>query len=148
MKAEIIRVEQGDDGTFGVLKLEGKCFCVTLELPWYDIDNDGYSDKNVSCIPDGKYICYRYQSPTHGEVWEIQDVPKRTRVQIHAGNTVKDTLGCILVAQHFSKLQGNRAILNSGNTFKQFMLATKQANRLDLTIDLYRDLSRFVGNAF
>jgi hypothetical protein len=142
MKVEIIRVEQGDDGTFGVLKLEGKCFCVTLELPWVDNQN------NISCIPDSDYICYRFDSPSHGEVWELQDVPNRTHVQIHPGNSVKDTLGCIVVAQYFGKLQGNRAVLNSGNTFKQFMLATKQANRLDLTIDSYRDLSRFVGSAF
>jgi hypothetical protein len=68
-------------------------------------------------------------------------------VQIHAGNTVKDTLGCILVAQYFGKLQGNRAILNSGNTFEQFMNVTKQSNQLNLIIDSYVDLSRITGHA-
>ena len=141
MDAHIIRIERGDEGIFGVLKLEGRCFCVTLELPWYDNQND------ISAIPDGTYTCYRFQSPTHGLVWELQAVPNRMYVQIHAGNTVKDTLGCILVAQYFGKLQGNRAILNSGNTFEQFMNVTKQSNQLNLIIDSYVDLSRITGHA-
>jgi hypothetical protein len=139
--AEIIRVEQGDDGILGVLKLEGRCFCVTLELPWYDNQND------ISAIPNSTYTCYRFQSPKHGEVWVLMDVPNRTHVQIHAGNTTKDTLGCILVAQYFGKLQGNRTIQNSGKTFEQFMDVTRQANRLELKIDSYRDLSKFEGYA-
>ena len=149
MNAEIIRVERSDEGIFGVLKLEGRCFCVTLELPWYsnkstsDTPNDS---SDISSIPDGTYICYRVQSPSRGEVWQLQDVPNRQHVLIHAGNTVKDTLGCILVAQYFGKLQGNRAVLNSGTTFSQFMDVTKQVNRLDLMIDSYRDLSHFIGN--
>lgn len=143
MNAEIIRVERSNEGIFGVLKLEGRCFCVTLELPWYS--NKSTSDtpndpSDISSIPDGTYTCYRVQSPSRGEVWQLQDVPNRQHVLIHAGNTVKDTMGCILVAQYFGKLQGNRAILNSGDTFEKFMDVTRQVNRLDLTIDSYRYL--------
>lgn len=141
MNVQINRLERAEDGIYGVLKLEWRCFCVTLELPWYD------NQENISAIPDGEYICYRFQSPSRGEVWELQNLPNRKHVQIHAGNTVKDTLGCILVAQYFGKLQGNRAILNSGKTFNEFMEATRQANRLDLTIDSYIDLSKFRGHA-
>jgi hypothetical protein len=134
MNAKIIRVERSIEGIFGVLKLEYRCFCVTIE-------NEELS------IPDGEYVCYRYQSPKNGEVWELQDVPGRTHIQIHPANEAYQLLGCIAVGQYFDKLRGNRAILNSGNTFEQFMKVTKQANRLDLTIDSYRDLSRFKGNA-
>jgi hypothetical protein len=136
MNAEIIRVEQSNEGIFGVLKLEGRCFCVTLELPWVNNQNE------ISAIPKGEYTCYRVQSPSQGEVWQLQNVPNRKHVLIHAGNTTRDTLGCILVAQFFGKLQGNRAVLNSGTTFNQFMEVTRQVNRLDLTIDSYRELSK------
>ena len=46
-KAEIVRLEKSADGTFGVLRLDGKVFCVTLELP------DRGNKVNVSCIPVG-----------------------------------------------------------------------------------------------
>ena len=125
MKAKIVNVEDGIDGKFGVLLLEGKAFCVTFMLP---------SGIPYKYFPDGDYICERYQSPRHGEVWLIRDVPNFTMIEIHAGNDIHDTLGCILVGQYFDKLRGNRAILNSGATFTKFMEVTRQAGKLELTV--------------
>ena len=51
----------------------------------------------------------------------VNNVPGRDLVLFHPGNRVKDTLGCIVMAQYWGKLQGDRAVLNSGNTFKAFM---------------------------
>jgi len=131
MEISIIRVEQTDNGTFGVLLLKGMCFCVTLELPWYDNEN------NISCIPDGEYICSKHDSPTRGEVWQIENVPNRKYIYFHAGNTLMDTLGCIVLGQYFDKLRGNRAVLNSGKTYNKFMAITKQEDILELTIATY-----------
>ena len=125
MKAKIINVENDVDGKFGVMLLEGKAFCVTLMLP---------SGIPYKYFPDGDYICERYQSPRHGEVWLLKDVPNFTYIEIHAGNDIRDTRGCILVGQYFDKLRGNRAILNSGETLKKFMIVTKQADRLELSV--------------
>jgi len=129
MKVDIIRVERNPvEGTFSVLLLEGRVFCVALEETQKTTPYD-------SSIPAGNYTCERFLSPTkHIEVWELQHVQNRTHVQIHAGNTLDDTLGCILLGQYFDKLRDNRAVLNSGKTFKKFMQVTRNADKLNLTI--------------
>ena len=49
-------------------------------------------------IPDGNYSFVMRRSPKFGRVLpRLVDVPLRSGILIHAGNTVKDTLGCILV---------------------------------------------------
>lgn len=128
MKIDIIRVEEAVDGTFGVLLIEGKAYCVTLELP------DKSNQPNVSNIPPGKYVCSRYSSSNFPNTWQIKDVPNREYILFHAGNTTNDSRGCVLLGQYFGKLRGSRAILNSGATFKEFMMITRLHNQLDLTI--------------
>ena len=112
---ELIRLEESFQyGTFGVLKINKEVFCVTLEPP------DIFNKPNLSCIPAQQYICQKIVSPKYGDCYEIKDVPDRTNVLFHAGNTAQDTKGCIIVAQHFGKLGQNRAALNSGATYKRF----------------------------
>jgi len=52
-------------------------------------------------IPSGSYKCIPHgwqAEPVHIlRVWEITNVPERTGILFHAGNTDKDTLGCVLV---------------------------------------------------
>lgn len=136
MKAEIVRVESGRDGTFGVLLLDGMVFCVTLELPWRG------NAQGVSSIPAGRYLCQRTASPlvariTDGkwdETFEVSGVPGRSRILFHSGNTVVDSRGCILVASSYGKLRENRGILNSGATFDLFMTALRNVNAFGLTV--------------
>jgi hypothetical protein len=71
-------------------------FVLTLERPWAD------NQQNVSCIPAGRYRCRKLRSPKFGSTYEICDVPGRTHVLFHAGNTIEDTAGCILVGEEFS----------------------------------------------
>ena len=128
MKAKLIRVEQSSDGVRGVLSLDNEAFCVTMEPE--EKDNQAF----VSCIPVGSYVCERYSSDKYPNTFEITEVPGRYNVLFHAGNTEDDTAGCVLVAQHFGKLKGKRAVLNSGNTFKEFMARMDQVDRFLLTI--------------
>ena len=102
-KVEIVRLEKGFDGTFGVLRLDGKVFCVTLELP--DLDNEA----NISCIPAGAYTCRRVDSPAFGRTFEISDVPGRSHILFHAGNVADDTQGCVLLGRYFGLLEIGRA---------------------------------------
>jgi len=118
-QAELIRLEQGEEGTFGVLRIDGQVYCVTLEPP--DKDNQA----NISCIPEGKYTCRRVQSPRYGNTFEVCDVPGRSHILLHPGNIVGDTKGCVLLGRHFGLLRGDRAVLNSGNTFAEFMKRTE-----------------------
>jgi len=132
---EIIRVESGTDGTLGVWLIDGKWFCCTLEESQKAVLFD-------SRVPAGKYACKRVKSPlverlTKGkwtETFELQDVPERTNIRIHAGNTVDDTLGCILIAEKPGKLRERRAILNSGTTFDTWMRMMHDLDEFTLTI--------------
>lgn len=136
MTAKIIRVEMGDSGAFGVLVLNGQAFGVTLELPWRG------NATGISCIPPGVYTCQRTASPLvehisggkWHETFEVTGVPGRSRILFHAGNTVSDSRGCIIIASSFGKLRGERAVLNSGATFDLFQAATKTVNAFALNV--------------
>jgi len=66
------------------------------------------------------------------------NVPGRSKVLLHAGNLKKHTQGCILLAQHFGKLevatQEERAILNSGKTFDKFIKMMYGVQKFNLTV--------------
>lgn len=81
--------------------------CHTMELPW-----DG-NMPSVSCIPVGLYRCQRHNSLDHPRTWQLMDVPGRTGILIHNGNTVEDSLGCIIVGMTAGELDGEPAVLSS-----------------------------------
>jgi len=112
MKVNILRIEETDQGIIGVMLIENKAFCCSLEP-------DNKDDE--PCIPEGNYTCKRVISPKFGDTFEVKDVPGRTHILFHKGNIEGHTLGCIIIGQYFGKLGENRAVLNSGNTFKRFM---------------------------
>ena len=126
MNVEIIRVEQGPSGTFGVLKINGECVCLTLERPWED------NRPNVSCIPSGTYICKRVNSPHHGITYEVMDVPCRSAILFHTGNTIDDSQGCILIGSNF--WPGQRGIYRSKHAFQVFMSRVYNETEFTLTI--------------
>lgn len=126
---ELIRLEsKAKYGTFGFLKINGQVFCATLEPPAWE------NQESRSCIPAQQYDCVRTESPRHGETFRILDVPGRSDIMFHAGNRKADTSGCIILGEHFGKLRGDRAVLNSGRTFRAFMGVLQNVGRLSLTI--------------
>lgn len=93
----LARVAETDRGVFGVLlDPAGFPLCVTLENEWKG------NARNISCIPDGRYRVVKHNGAKYRDVWRLEDVPGRTAILIHAGNTVKDTEGCILVGRSFA----------------------------------------------
>lgn len=120
--------EDHDHGTFGVLTIMAKVFCITLEPP----DKENLQSK--SSIPAQQYLCQRYSSPKYPDTFQIMNVPGRSHVLFHAGNIDDHTQGCILLGQYFGKLKNNRAILNSGKTFKDFMTLMSGIDKFHLTI--------------
>lgn len=125
---ELIRLEETDAGTFGVLKVNKQVFCVTLEPG--DLENA----ENRSSIPAQQYTCRRVKSPRFGKTFQVLGVPGRSDILFHPGNTAADTRGCIILAGHFGKLAGERAVLNSGNTFRQFVMMLEGHRFLHLTV--------------
>lgn len=126
--AELIRHEEGERGVIGILKIDKEVFCYTLELP------DKMNKINEGCIPNKQYKCERIISPKFGETFEITNVPGRSYILFHKGNTVDDTSGCVILGSEVGKLRGQRAVLNSGRTFEQFMAIMADKSMFHLTI--------------
>lgn len=141
MKATLVRLLEKGDATFGHFVPEGgETLVLVLEHLWVDADHDGLSDHDVSRIPAGVYRCIRRFSPKHGyDVFELQGVPGRGNIEIHPGNTTKDTLGCILVGNTFGTLDGKPAVLDSKAAFAKFMAHFAGVNEFELTV---RDIGR------
>lgn len=86
----LTRFAYGPHATLGRLVVEGHTF-FTVERPW--LGNRPFE----SCIPQGVYAVEAYSSPKYPDVWELQEVPGRSKILIHAGNWASDVQGCIAV---------------------------------------------------
>lgn len=124
------RDDQTAERTFGqLLDDDGTVLCQTLELPWRD------NQHKISCIPAGTYPAFRFASPHIGyELFQLANVPDRVGVDIHIGNTVQDTEGCILVGRLRGQIDGVDAILQSRIAFNAFM--EHQAGVKRFTLDI------------
>lgn len=80
-----------DKSTTGTVYLDGEQFCWSLELP----NKDGLPG---SCIPQGSYPVTAQMSPRFNRSMpHIHDIPNRSSILIHWGNSAEDTEGCILL---------------------------------------------------
>lgn len=128
-EVKLIRMESTEHGTIGALTIDGECICWTLERPWKD------NQRKVSCIPPGHYIAERHHSPSKGMTFRIKDVPGRSEILFHSGNTITDTEGCILLGSQVGFLTpDSRAVLNSQLTMSLFMSRLKGEAEVNLTI--------------
>jgi len=81
--------------------IEDQYFCDTLEPTWRDYANGAYKVKGRSAIPEGRYAVVVSWSPKMKQWLPILlGVPRFEGIRIHAGNTAKDTEGCILVGKN------------------------------------------------
>lgn len=122
MKLTLKTTAQDEAATCGELRTEsGWLLCLTLEEPYR------LNQKDVSCIPAGKYSWFKRLSPKRGyEVIELKDVPGRTNVQIHVGNFLKDTEGCVLVGTQRSDEGAPPSIHESKLAFRLLMAAVAE----------------------
>ena len=109
-KVYLHRVLSSDNGTFGVLIYNDRPICVTCEDPWRD------NKVGESCIPLGEYKVTPHSGVKYKNVWIINGVKGRSAILLHAGNTTKDTLGCVLAGEYFTDFNGIPGIANSGLT--------------------------------
>lgn len=91
--------------------------CKTLELPWYE------NERRKSCIPTGTYRVDKYNSKRFGLCFRLREVPEREGILIHAGNTFKQTSGCILVGEGFKDIDSDKLtdITNSKKTLNELL---------------------------
>lgn len=110
---EITRIEESEQGTIGVMRIDKRVVGFTLE------PSDHLNASNISSIPAGQYVVIPYSSAKYKDVYEVTNVPSRSKILFHPGNTSTDTEGCILIGSRVGSLKGDRAILNSGRTFDE-----------------------------
>ena len=127
------RWQMQKDGTFGTLLIQRGVrglvpVCLTLENPWLN------NDPKVSCVPAGSYNCDIIQSPSKGRVYTLRNVPGRTNILIHAGNTTHDTIGCILLGTALGEFNGVTGITSSQSALAAFM-ATMEGRNFSLVIE-------------
>jgi len=105
LKATLIRLKYMNDRTLGRLCIfEGLnpiATFTTLEPPWRN------NEKNVSCIPTGKYKVRPHVSPSQGKCFKILSVPGRSDILIHVLNFPTQTEGCVGIGYAFSDIDGD-----------------------------------------
>ena len=128
---KIFRVESSKDGTFGVMTIDDRVLCVTLERPWLS------NTKGVSCIPAGNYHCSSYQSKKFGNTFIVDAVPGgRSGILFHSGNRAKDSKGCIILARKFHTFTdpNDRGVMESKDAMVSFLKVMSEENNFMLQI--------------
>lgn len=97
------RIEDSEACTEGLLTIDGRFYCYTLELPWNN------NVRNISCIPEGEYNVKVMKSEHFSlkmghavYLPQVLGVPNRDGILIHGANTVNDLLGCIGVGSAYN----------------------------------------------
>ena len=124
------RVGQSWRGTFGVLINGDVPFALTMEQPWNENQED------VSCIPAGRYLCRRVDSPHFGNTFEVTDVPARTHVLFHKGNVLADTRGCVMVGEQFDGTFEHPFLSESKHGYDELMAMMAGESAFMLTVVL------------
>jgi hypothetical protein len=123
----IKRIATSDAGTFGVVLDDNIPFCVSCELPFKD------NQKNISSIPSGYFEAMRVDSPRFGNTFEVKggSLGDRTHILFHKGNSIKDSRGCILLAEGYGQKDH---VERSRDAFNEFMKRTEGCDYFILRI--------------
>jgi hypothetical protein len=104
-------------GGFGRLIIP-EFVCFTVERPWMD------NKPRESCIPEGHYRLRLGEYHRGGyPAYEVMDVPDRSLIKIHIGNTIDDVVGCIAPGKSLGYIERKWAVTSSTKAFEEFMQA-------------------------
>lgn len=142
MKIAVTRSWKKEKYTIGVMYIDGKKFCNTLEDTdrglSQDMTEEHIKAKKVygeTAIPTGIYkVAYTYSNRFKKYLPEILNVKGYGGVRIHAGNTPKDTLGCILLGKNTQPgmVTSSRAYCDTFNHLLQDAIKNKE----DITLTI------------
>ena len=86
----LLQREYHKDGTNGILRIDDRILCYTIELPWRN------NIRMKSCIQEGRYAVVLRYSTRHKNHLMLTGVPGRTLILIHRGSNAATQLkGCI-----------------------------------------------------
>jgi hypothetical protein len=119
-------------GTFGKIIFE-EFECFTVERPWLD------NKVRQSCIPEGSYTLQLGMYNRGGyPAYEVMNVPDRSLIKIHMGNTMDDIVGCIAPGKSLGFLERKWGVTSSKKAFQEFMSAMSEVELSNLTITQYK----------
>lgn len=82
--------------TLGIILYRNQLYAHTFEPPYYPPEHNLHNTFNTA-IPEGTYRLKFHNSPKFGSrKLYLSDVPRRSGIMLHPGNTLADTKGCIL----------------------------------------------------
>lgn len=132
-KIKLKRTDYKETYTVGRLYINNNYFCDTLEDRCRDLSKEKkiYSQ---TAIPKGVYKLVISYSPRFKRLLPLLlNVPFFEGIRIHAGNSSKDTSGCILVGT--VKDVEKDWISNSKSTEKLFIQTISQYNEFEIEIE-------------
>jgi hypothetical protein len=115
------------EGTLGELTCSNGYQCFTLERPWLQ------NQRNISCIPEGLYVCQPFSGKRFKNVIEICDVPSRSYILFHPANVVKELQGCIAPGGAFFIDDNTPRVVHSRNALDQLIWAAGKDFELKIT---------------
>ena len=115
LKVYLIRAWQDDRATLGMLSIEG-----VKHDPIFTLENPKRATSEDSLIPAGVYTCIPYSGTRYKDVYLVKDVPGRSAILFHWGNTERDTKGCILLGLIGGMMGPNPAVKQSKDAFALF----------------------------
>lgn len=129
------RYEFGGPQTFGKLYVDGSHECETLEDQDRMLEEGGTKVYGETCIPRGKYlVIVDYSQRFKKDLPRLLNVPGFEGIRIHPGNTVADTLGCILVGMRRIGNQVQQSRLAFDALFQKLEAAYDAGEGLELEI--------------
>lgn len=110
MKLRVERGLSGTSSTIGKLYVDGVFFAYTLEDIDRHLEDGGKKIHGETAIPRGSYkVIIDFSNRFQKQMMHVLNVPGFEGIRIHAGNTDKDTEGCILLG----KVRSDNAVFNS-----------------------------------
>lgn len=129
MELELLR-EYFPDGTNGEVRCKGNLICFSIELPWLQ------NQRNVSCIPEGRYELTKQFHPKYGDHLRVMRVSGRDGILIHPASDAKKHLrGCIApVSSLISPGKGTQSRLANEKLKALVFEALEQKENVVITI--------------
>ncbi len=93
MELKLIRIIDDNDAIYGVLLVDRRPYCLTLE--------PSSTREKFGPIPPGQYQLRPFSGKKFKNCWVVTPTPGRIGILIHSGNYSEDTKGCILVGESF-----------------------------------------------